>query len=278
MIDLVFVSMTCFQLQHLGMEKNARQYRVLHPFALHPLFDHVITGSYKNGLRSRLRVRDICLQPLQPEFFYSRKSEEKSRICSMSTIGRFFLSSMQQTLLQERPPRETHESAPAVLHGDSVACATDATVGLPSLPPKKHGETPVCDVCAKTFATHKMLKRHRETVHRQSGGFSCQVCDQRFCRRDHLKKHHIREHADEEYEASASHTCPICQKRFYYRGHLRKHLKTHPATTSPPPSPASLLASPASAFHAERRACPVHLPVSILEDCRQCYSRFSPVM
>ena len=78
---------------------------------------------------------------------------------------------------------------PAVLLADSAACPTNATIDLPlppllpllppppSRPPKKHGEIPVCDLCAKTFASQKMLKRHRQTVHRQSGGFSCRVCD-----------------------------------------------------------------------------------------------------
>ena len=53
----------------------------------------------------------MCLQPLEPEFFYSRKSEETLRICS-SSIGRFFLSIMQQTLVQERRATETPEDAP----------------------------------------------------------------------------------------------------------------------------------------------------------------------
>ena len=33
-------------------------------------FAHVIAGSYKKGLRSPLRARDVCLQPLQPDFLY----------------------------------------------------------------------------------------------------------------------------------------------------------------------------------------------------------------
>ena len=124
---------------------------------------------------------------------------------------------------------------PVVLLGDSAAFAIDSTVGSPPPPPpppKKHGETLVCDVCSKMFASQKTLKRHRETVHRQSGGFSRRVCDQRFYRRDHLKKHHIRKHANEEYEAPASYPCPICQKRFHYLRHFREHLKTHPTTTA----------------------------------------------
>ena len=115
--------------------------------------------------------------------------------------------------------------------------------------------------------------RHRQTVHRQSSGFSCRVCDRRFYRTDHLQRHHIRKHADEEYEAPASHTCPICQKSFHYRGHLREHLKTHPVTaaSSSATCPASPLPPPASAFRAEPRSCPVDVAARVPEDCRQCF-------
>ena len=170
----------------------------------------------------------------------------------------------------------------AELCGNSAACPTDTTfVDLPpppsppppapSPPPKKHGETVVCDLCAKSFASQKTLKRHRRTVHRQSGGLSCRMCDQRFYRRDHHKKHHISKHADEEYEAPASYRYPICQKSFYDRGHLREHLKTHPATSSPATCPASPLPPPASALHAEPWACPVDVAFRVPEDCRQCF-------
>ena len=117
-----------------------------------------------------------------------------------------------------------------------------------------------------------MLKRHRHTVHRQSGGFSCRVCDRRFYRRDHLKKHHISKHADEEYEAPAGYRFPVFQKSFHYRSHLGEHLKTHPPATSLPPTcPASPLAPPASGFRTDARTCPAELPASVPGDCRQCY-------
>ena len=127
---------------------------------------------------------------------------------------------------------------PATLFGHLAACPTDATVDLPPpSPPKRHGQTPMCDLCAKTFARQKALKRHQQTLHRQSDGFSCRVCDQHLYRKDSLRKHHIRKHADGEYDAPASYPCPICQKSCHYRGHFREHLKTHPAsTTSLPPT------------------------------------------
>ena len=140
---------------------------------------------------------------------------------------------------------KTHQ--PAVLLGDSAA---GATVDLPPPPPppspplKKQGETHVCEICAKRFLSQNALKRHRQTVHRQSGGFLCRVCDRRFYRKDHLKRYHNRKHGHKEYEAPASYPCPLCQKSFHYRGHLREHLKTHHPTitsSSPPTAPARLL-------------------------------------
>ena len=141
--------------------------------------------------------------------------------------------------------------------------------------PRGMARRPSATFAPRRSLARKTLKRHRQTVHHQSGGFSCRVCDRRFYRRDHLKKHHIRQHAEEEYEAPASYRCPVCQKRFHYRGHFREHLKTHPATTTttslPATCPASPLVPPASTFHADPPTCPAQLPASVPEDCRQCY-------
>ena len=161
-----------------------------------------------------------------------------------------------------------------------AACPTDKTfVDLPPPPPPSpvpppegQGERPVCDLCTKSFNGQKTLKRHCQTIHHQSGGFLCRVCDRRFYRREHLKKHHISKHADEEYEAPASYPCPVCQRSFHYRAHLTEHLKTHPPTTlSLATCPTSPLPPPASALRTDARTCPVKLPASVPEDCRQWY-------
>ena len=47
----------------------------------------------------------------------------------------------------------------------------------------------VCDLCNRIFSTQGSLKRHRESVHCQSGGFSYQVCGKRFYRKDVLQRH-----------------------------------------------------------------------------------------
>ena len=52
-----------------------------------------------------------------------------------------------------------------------------------------HPSRCVCDLCNRSFSTQGCLKRHRESVHRQSAGFSCQVYSKHFYRKDHLAKH-----------------------------------------------------------------------------------------
>ena len=47
----------------------------------------------------------------------------------------------------------------------------------------------VCDLCNQSFSTQGSLKRHQESVHHHLAGFSCQVCSQRFYRKDHLGRH-----------------------------------------------------------------------------------------
>ena len=47
----------------------------------------------------------------------------------------------------------------------------------------------VCDFCNRSFSTQRSLKRHRESVHRQSASFCCQVCSKRFYRKDELQRH-----------------------------------------------------------------------------------------
>ena len=110
----------------------------------------------------------------------------------------------------------------------------------------------------------------RDSVHRQSASFSCQVCNERVYSKNHLKKHHTRKHVDEQYETPASHTCPICQKSFHYLGHLREHLTTHQPTSPVVFSPIQSTQS-ASGLCTDARACPTDLLANVPKECRQCF-------
>ena len=216
-------------------------------------------------------VCDLCNRSFSTRRSLKRHRESVHRQSggfSCRVCGRRFY---RKDVLQRHA--KTHQTVELPVH--SAGCLTDAIVDLAPPPPPPSPappERPVCDLCAKTFASQKTLKRHRQTVHRQSDGFLCRVCDRRFYRREHLKNHHIRKHADEEYEAPASYRCPVCPKSFHYRGHFREHLKSHPAATpSLPTAPASPLPPPTSALRVDAPSCPAELPASVPEDCCQCY-------
>ena len=101
-------------------------------------------------------------------------------MCS-STIGFSCRVCRQRFYRKDMLQRHLKIHQLVVLLGDSAA---GATVDLPPPPPspplKKQGETPMCEICAKRLLNQNALKRHRQTVHRQSGGFLCRVCDRRF--------------------------------------------------------------------------------------------------
>ena len=147
-----------------GDRKKKKHVNIANCFA--PLFAHVITGSYKRRHRSPLRVRHVCLQSLQPEFFYPRKSEETSvhrqsvgfscQVCGQHFYRKDHLGSHMKV----------HRLV-VVVRRDLLGISVDVTVDslppppppLPAPPPERHDETPVCDFCTKSFASRKTLKR-----------------------------------------------------------------------------------------------------------------------
>ena len=142
-------------------------------------------------------------------------------------------------------------------------------VDLPLLPPRRRpllllprgmARGLCATFCAKTFASQKTLKRHRPFIVNLAA-FRVECATNTFTEGSNSRG------------STSVKTCRRGVQSFHYRGHVREHLKTHhPATTSlPPTSPATPLAPPASALHSDARTCPADLPVSVPEDCRQCY-------
>ena len=178
---------------------------------------------------------------------------------------------------------KVHQPAVEVRH-NWLGCSADTTVDLslpPSPPPERHGERPVCDLCAKMFSSQKVLKRHWENIHHHSGIFLCRVCDWRFYRNGDLRKHHIRKHATEEYEAPASHTCPLLSEKLPLPRPFKRTPEDPPscrrrnliigAATSSATCPASLLLQPASGSCTDAQMCVVDMAARIPEDCRQWF-------
>ena len=171
---------------HLGKEK--KHIYIVNCFA--PLFAHVIAGSYKKGTAHHCELEMyLCNQRFSTQGSLQRHRESVHRQSSGFSYQVCSQRSYRKDVLQRH------------LKMHQVACPTDKTfVDLPppspAPPPKRHGERPVCDLCTKSFASQKTLKRHRQTVHCQSCGFLCRVCGQRFYRKDNLRKHHLSKHGD----------------------------------------------------------------------------------
>ena len=177
------------------------------------------------------------------------------QVCSKYFYRKDVIRKHMKTHQPTVPAESVHD-----LHDDSRACLPNSTVSLAEEPPpKKHRESHVCNICAKSFSAKKTLKRHQETIHRQSVGFSCQVCSQHFYRKDNLKKHCTRKHPDKKYESPSTYTCDNCQKNFHYETNFREHLKTHqPTLPAAPPS-----AEPVHDLHGDSLECPTDLLASL---------------
>ena len=143
-----------------------------------PLFAHVIAASHKNGTAHHceleMYVCNLCNRSFSTQGSLKRHRESVHRQSvgfSCRVCGQRF--SRKDHLARHRKVYRTVEE----LWHDLLGVSADASVDLPPPPspppPESHGERPVCDLCAKSFASQKTLKSHRQTVHRQSGGFSC---------------------------------------------------------------------------------------------------------
>ncbi|CAG0902627.1 unnamed protein product, partial [Cyprideis torosa] len=81
------------------------------------------------------------------------------------------------------------------------------------------GKSPFkCEQCSKTFKFDSSYKQHLKLMHdSEAKGFLCQICGQKFRRKDNLTDH-IAVHGEPTLE------CSQCGKRFRRKGRLAEHL------------------------------------------------------
>ncbi|GFR14338.1 zinc finger and SCAN domain-containing protein 10 [Trichonephila clavata] len=82
----------------------------------------------------------------------------------------------------------------------------------------------VCDTCGKYYKDHYILKMHIKMVHMPAEVvFTCEICDKKFTRKAHLKRH-LRIH-----EPHRPYKCSFCNYRGCEKSDITKHLLIHEA-------------------------------------------------
>lgn len=80
-----------------------------------------------------------------------------------------------------------------------------------------------CKVCEKRFTRQTHVKRHMMT-HSNIKPYKCGHCDKCFSRSDHLQKHNVL------HMATRAYTCELCPNRVFSRPEsLKNHMKRHTA-------------------------------------------------
>ncbi|KAL0853067.1 hypothetical protein ABMA27_012842 [Loxostege sticticalis] len=78
-----------------------------------------------------------------------------------------------------------------------------------------------CDVCGRGFNLKYHLICHTRSVHLQERNHQCDVCHQRFCNKETLKRHMVIHTGEKNYK------CEVCGMAFLRRKNLKDHLRLH---------------------------------------------------
>ncbi|XP_037549173.1 zinc finger protein 184-like isoform X2 [Nematolebias whitei] len=85
----------------------------------------------------------------------------------------------------------------------------------------KNGQKPFsCDLCERRFTRKDHLKIHM-IRHTGQKPFSCDLCKHRFSEKGNLKKHMITHTGQKPF------SCDLCKHRFSEKGSLKKHMRIH---------------------------------------------------
>lgn len=78
-----------------------------------------------------------------------------------------------------------------------------------------------CETCGRGFNLKYHLLCHVRSVHLQERNQQCEVCQQRFCNKETLKRHMVIHTGEKNYK------CDVCGMAFLRRKNLRDHLRLH---------------------------------------------------
>jgi len=82
-----------------------------------------------------------------------------------------------------------------------------------------------CDVCQNRFTRKDHLQKHVSAVHEKVRPFDCVQCGQKFSQKHHLRAHMLAKHEDDKTTAKAF-ACQQCPKRFTRNDHLERHIES----------------------------------------------------
>lgn len=78
-----------------------------------------------------------------------------------------------------------------------------------------------CETCGRAFNLKYHLICHTRSVHLQERNHQCDVCQQRFCNKETLKRHMVIHTGEKNYK------CEVCGMAFLRRKNLKDHLRLH---------------------------------------------------
>ncbi|XP_028168167.1 zinc finger protein 62-like [Ostrinia furnacalis] len=78
-----------------------------------------------------------------------------------------------------------------------------------------------CEICGRAFNLKYHLICHTRSVHLQERNQQCDVCHQRFCNKETLKRHMVIHTGEKNYK------CEMCGMAFLRRKNLKDHLRSH---------------------------------------------------
>ena len=114
--------------------------------------------------------------------------------------------------------------------GDAVTNQTVITTGGITLgkdgkPKKEKRRNWQCDVCQNRFTRKDHLQKHVTAVHEKVRPFDCIQCGQKFSQKHHLRAHMLARH-EEDKTAAKAYACQQCPKRFTRNDHLERHIES----------------------------------------------------
>ena len=84
-----------------------------------------------------------------------------------------------------------------------------------------HTDAKPCRHCSQCFTRLEQLKAHLLKSHNEGTWFTCDICQKKFSRKQHVKEHVQR------HEAVKPYVCSECPKRFCTADELRQHHSVH---------------------------------------------------